>query len=173
MTRRTAATVGIAVAILVAACGGSGSGWERFVSEEGGYSFLVAEQPEVERASEPTSFGTIDFTRYFFWVDRTLFTSLYSDLTRENLETFSAEELVSFAAENLIESAGGRLISDDRISVGGAPGRDTKIETATGRILQSRVHQVGARQFQISTLSDPEDQSSSEIIEFLESLRIE
>lgn len=91
-------------------------------------------------------------------LDSTLFVTLYSDLTPDNLEAYSADELVSFAAENLAESTDGRLISAERISLGGAPGREVKIEMNVGRIIHMRVYQVGARQFQITTISEPDEQ---------------
>ena len=97
----------------------------------------------------------------------------YTDLTPANLAAYSADELVSFAAENLVERTTGRLLSDEPISLGGAPGRAVIIEADTGRIVQGRVYQVGARQFQLFTVSDPEQQGSTDIMKFLDSIRIE
>ena len=175
MTLRTAAIAGLVIALVVAACGGGGpeSNWERFVSEEGGYSFLAPHEPAVETVSEDSGFGIIDFTRYIMMVDGTLFVTFYTDLTPANLATYSADELVSFAAENLVETTAGRLISDEPISLGGAPGRETIVEADTGRIARGRVYQIGARQFQIFTVSDPDEQSSADVLMFLDSLRIE
>ena len=178
MNVRTAALASIAVALIVAACGGSGSQWERFHSAGGGYSFLVPHPPEVETAFDDSGFGTIEFTRYSMKLDSTLFITLYSDLTPDNLEAYSADELVTFAAENMVELTDGTLISDERISLGGAPGREFKIQMneeglKVRRILHTRVYQVGARQFQITTISYPEEQHSPDVVGFLDSLRIE
>ena len=176
MTLRKAALAVIVIALMAGACGGGGDGgWERFVSEDGEYSFLVPSLSlvEVESETTETSFGELDFTRYVVEFNRKLFVSLYSDLAPENLAAYTADELVSFAAETLAEDTSGTLLSNEPISLGGAPGREVRVELETGRVFIMRVFQVGGRQFQIGSISSREEQSSSDVLRFLDSLRIE
>ena len=143
--------------------------WERFTSAEGGYSFLVPYPPEVETIAGDTG----EFTRYWMVVDSTQFIAISSEVPPEDLADYGPDEIAGFVVDGMVALTSGTLLYDEQISLDGAPGREFRIQTNAGRILQMRAYQIGKWQYQIGVFSNPEDQSDPDITLFMDSFQLQ
>ncbi len=134
--------------------------WSEFRSDEGRFSVLMPEKPSLQKTTNETPQGR--FEQHVFLVTHMPFVCMvaYADLPRKLLVSNNADGLFDLIRDQFIQQAGGKLATENSLSLDGHPGRDIKVHLFHGE-LRLRLFLVGDRLYQVAltTLEKSEEEA--------------
>jgi FimV-like protein len=153
----------------------SDAGWREFAPEEGRFSILVPRTPRKTTETTETQIGTID--THIFVVTHGDFTYImvYNDFPQRLINSSDSRAMLNGARDGAVESLGGRLLSENSISINGFPGRELKVKVSEGpytSVAQVRIYLVRNRLYQIYAIAPEARASSPDVKKFLDSFKL-
>lgn len=148
--------------------------WKQFSSSEGGFRLLMPGTPTQENKSVNTQVGAL--TIHMFIVPRqkeAIYAVAYADLP-SNISPTPSEinQLLTDVAYGISDGAGGRLLSQQAISLGNFPGKEIRLQLAEGMIARGRIYLVNKRLYQVLVATNQERNLTKSIEGFLNSFQL-
>jgi hypothetical protein len=120
--------------------------WSEFSVEEGGFSVLMPTKPMQQTMPAGESVNVHIYLS--LGANGTGYLASYADLPDVPADQAQTIKALDDARNGQLKSSKGRLLSETTITLEGYPGRELKIETATGQMI-SRVFLVKRRLYQL------------------------
>lgn len=148
--------------------------WKPFSSTPGGFTVLMPGTPTTNNTSVNTQIGSIPIQ--LFTVVRpkeAVYLVAYSDLP-SNIPQNSRDinQFLSEVASGFSQGAGGKLISEQNISLNNFPGKEIKLEFPQGVIAIGRIYIVNKRLYQVVVVTPREGDLTQSINGFFNSFRL-
>jgi hypothetical protein len=164
----------IALAMLAmagVAAADSGAAWKSFSSPEGRFTALFPGTPSQQTQQTPTAAGSIATTLYTVTMADAYFGVVVGDYPPEVVSK-KPDDLLDGARNGAVSQVGGTLLSEDRISSEGFPGREIKITATRGTqtmIAWDRMYLVKNRLYQAIVVMSVKNEGSKDVRKFLDS----
>lgn len=163
-------------ALLISGCGKAA--WKEFSSEKGKFSVMVPGEPEEK--TEPVNLpkiGTVNMITYTVEQRDGAYMATYADYPYGLFQQTTPDKVLDGVGEGMARGSAtdGKVVSEQRITVGENPGRDLVIEGTRQNvkfIMKARIALVSHRLYQIAAVM-PKDQSTSiDAAKFLDSFKL-
>jgi len=185
MSKASAFTVLVVVAMLVAACGGATptptaspaptAAVLPFTSAVGGFSVLSPVTLTETTETADTEAGNLEVHTFQGVSGGLSYFVVYSDYP-ESFRAVDAAGLLASARDGQVNSTGGRLVMDGPITLSGVQGHELRIkaETEDGQpvVLRSRVFWAPTRLYQVMVLAPEGSEDDTAVGAFLESFKL-
>lgn len=129
--------------------------WRQFASAEGGFAVLFPGTPQETTLPLNTPSGAV--TLRIYGADRpgqAMYFVSYADFPAAVLR-FDTNTLLDGVVNGAVRNVQGTLLSQQPISLGGFPGRETRVQAPGGKILRYRTFLVKQRLYQIAVETTP------------------
>lgn len=124
--------------------------WRRFQDPNGKFTVLMPGDPKQQRQQQQTRLGNLDI--YTFAVEQPGLSAhlvTYTDFPAEFIQTVDPNKLLDSGRDEVLRRVQGSLLSETRISLDGAPGRELMIKAPGELIIHSRIYLVNQRLYQL------------------------
>lgn len=159
--QKTIATLLIVISAAVAFAAEDFSTWTNYTSPKGHYSVLLPHEPTLTSQETTTATGE-KLPQYLVSTTEAPVTYLIGYFDHTATMSFSLDK----ARDGMVGAVKGTLLSENSVSLGGAPGRELKV-SATGEdkvvyIIHARFYHVGNRVYCIQfIIPKPEDTTAA------------
>ncbi|MCS6814800.1 MAG: hypothetical protein NZ772_14695 [Cyanobacteria bacterium] len=124
--------------------------WRPFRDPNGKFTVLMPGDPKQQRQQQQTRLGNLDI--YTFAVEQPGLSAhlvTYTDFPAESIQNVDPNKLLDSGRDEVLRRVQGSLLSESRISLNGAPGRELKIKAPGDLIIHSRIYMVNQRLYQL------------------------
>ncbi len=149
--------------------------WRSFQDPAGKFTVLMPGQPQQRRQQQQTRLGTLEI--YTFAVEQPGLSAhlvTYTDFPPRFIQSADPNDLLDNGRDEVIRRVQGQLLSEERITLGGSPGRELKLRAPGELIIHSRIYLVNQRLYQLIVVT-PESKApnlSGSIRGFFQSFRL-
>ena len=139
--------------------------WQEFSSQEGKFTVLMPGEPKVKSQT----LANTEVVLHMFTADRgySAYMSSYFDLTPSSVP---ADTLLDRARDGSIRKMEGNLLSEEKITLNGYPGREYKSTARGDNFVDSRIYLADARLYMLSVVH--KDRENSDTPRFFNSFKI-
>ncbi len=150
------------------------TGWKEFQSKEGGFSVLLPGAPVEEKQAVQTELGPIEVRTFTFGLKENVgaYVVSFNDYPVELVKQSDPQKMLDGARDGAVRTVKGRLLSEKKITLDGAPGRELRIEAPGTLVIQSRIYLVKNRLYQILAVTQKEKAADAEITKFRDSFKL-
>jgi hypothetical protein len=149
--------------------------WRELSVREGGFTVLLPGKASREARTLDTSAGAVTMTMYACSLKHGTMAIAYADYPAGALAGERGRERLDAERDALLRNIGATSHSEERVSVGGLPGRQIYAEGRTGTrsaLLKARFVVAGNRLYQIAYVGEPNGLKMADIDMFLNSFRL-
>jgi hypothetical protein len=178
------------VMIAVVACGGTSStapapaapapaapapapsGWTAFAPPGGEFSVLLPGAPQVETQQQETAVGAVPMTTYSVELEDGWLAYMVSVTEYPASVQADAESMLDGGRDGMVQAVGAELTAEERIEVGGHPGRDLDMRTPEGFHVRARVVLVYPRLYQLLVVATDQTYRAEDVERFFASFAL-
>ncbi len=166
----------VVLALVLAACGGTGSDWKEFSSDKGNFTVSMPSTPKESTQAVDTVAGSINLTMYSVEVSDSAFLVSYADYPQDMMSTADPLKVLDGAMNGQITNFGGTVLSSSDVSLSDNPGREFsasgKVTTAGDGSLRGRIYLVKNRLYQIIVVGLKDKVKTEDVDKFLKSFKL-
>lgn len=163
---------------MVFAAGGCGKAeWKDFTSEAGKFSVQMPGVPEEK--TQPVNvakLGNVNMFTYTLEQSDGAYMAAYNDYPMGLFAQVSPDKVLDGARDGAVGNVeGGKLVSEQKITIDGYPGRDIVAEGTKGSItfvIKARIYLVNYRLYQCMAILQKDKSSSIDAAKFLDSFKL-
>ncbi|NJR48229.1 MAG: hypothetical protein HC780_00450 [Leptolyngbyaceae cyanobacterium CSU_1_3] len=149
---------------------------EEFKSQTGQFSVTAPIALKEETRSLDTTAGKINLHMFTATEKNKAYFVAYADYPEQILKLSNPEKMLDGARDGAIGNVNGKLVSEAKVSINGAPGRELVIE-AKGKngengTVKARVFLVKNRLYQAMVVAPQAEVNSAEMDKFLQSFKL-
>lgn len=128
--------IAIVLAVLVAPGLARAQEWPEYKPNGIGYRIEMPKKWEESSQDVPTDLGPIKMHMATVDEKSKAYMSIYSVFPKEHIDKTPADRLLDNARDGAVKNVKGQLLTEDRIDIGGHPGRHIVVDTANARVSQ-------------------------------------
>nr|WP_321223448.1 hypothetical protein [uncultured Psychroserpens sp.] len=154
--------------------------WVNYKNEDLKFSVEFPAEPKVQDQEVPTAIGNL--TMNMFMVEQAanasaknlVYMVIHSEypLDPEEIDTDTAQNMLDGSVDGAVNNVGGKLISNEKITKEGVPGRQAKIEVR-GSYLYLNIFLKVNILYAVQTICTEDADGNSDIKKFLNSLKLQ
>lgn len=143
------------------------------VGAEDGFTARLPGAPAEKAQQVLSPFGPLPSHSWIHQDTRRAFSIAWTDYPADVKGRMSDAQLLDAARDAAVRKSAGRLAAEERIELGGHPGRLLRIDAAGGTALvQGRLYVVGLRLYQLMATTLPDAGDAPEVATFLDSFAL-
>lgn len=148
--------------------------WREIVSSEGKFSVWMPGQPTEGMQKQATLIGDVDLHNLILEQYGRAYMASYTDFPDKMITPEKEDDMLDGGRDGAVAKTQGTLVSETRISLGGNPGRELKIEAQSRKlIVHARVYLVNKKRLYQLLMFAPKDSSTNEeASRFLDSFKL-
>lgn len=150
--------------------------WEEYKSEEGNFSVLFPQKPQLDKQSTPTAVGDIVLNMYMVEMGDVVYFVMISDMPEKIIEGNDPKKLLEGGRDGALQQLqNSNLIKQEEIEIDGHTGIQIEAEGVTEGIevyLKGNYYLVKNRLYQVYVMAKKGAYSSDDINKFLESFKL-
>jgi hypothetical protein len=151
--------------------------WKEFSSQDGRFSVLLPGSPKQTSENMVTHFGVVEAKMFILrGPEQSFYAVAYMDYPRDALAKHTTDELLDRARDASVKKVKGKLAGEAKITLGGNPGREVKIEAPTksgGQSVTMRLVFAKERLYQAIVVFPKGKEDAGEEKRFFESFKLE
>lgn len=147
---------------------------KEFSSTEGGFVVLMPGTPLEERETLDTEAGPIDLQKFILELKKEsiIYMVYYWDYSEVVIQRAGPDRLLDSMLDWIVSNIGGKLLSEQIISLDSYPGREIEVEAPEGFIIRSRLYLVKQRMYQLIVATSKEEAFSENAEKFFKSFKL-
>jgi hypothetical protein len=146
--------------------------WKEYKSAEGHYSVLFAGTPQQTTQRMDTKVGKLDAKVTMLAIkDDVFYAVAFVDYPKDAVATAKPDDLLNGARDGAVTNVNGTLVSEEKITMGGYPGRELKISAPGDLSLSARIYLVKARLYQTIVVAHKAKENVGDTKKFLTSFK--
>lgn len=172
MKRRLLAPLAFLTALaLPAIAAAQAQDWKEFNSNECRCSALFPGTPQSKTQGMQTKVGTLEAKMFMLEMPSAFYAMAYVDYPKDAVAKGAPDELLNGARDGAVGNVKGKLVSETKITMNGAPGRELRIEAPGDLNLTARIYLVNQRLYQVLVVAPKAKEGEAEAKKFLDSFK--
>jgi hypothetical protein len=147
--------------------------WKEYSSPEGRFTVDLPGAPKQSKEKRQTKFGSVDAQLVIYSGGKDIFYGIaYLDYPESVVKAHRADELLDGASDSAVKGVkGGRVEGQEKISLGGNPGRQVIIDAPGNLTLTVRMYMVKNRLYQVISSVGKGKEKEADPKRFLDSFK--
>ncbi len=146
---------------------------KQFNSVEGRFSVMFPGDPKTTTQTVPTAVGDITLTMYTASTSDGAYFVGYADYPADAVASSDPQNMLDGARDGALKNVNGTLISEEKITLDGNPGRSLQFKSSDGKnVAYGHIYLIDNRLYQILVVSAPGKLTQDQIDAFLNSFSL-